>query len=84
MQRIHIYIFHFSQADRAGLEKAPRWRKFAVKVFKTKTCLDFVILSLSLSLERERWVKCLMANNVEWHQQKNRVSQETFQQKNAG
>ena len=39
-----------SQADPAGLQKAPRWAKMWSKGFQTKTCLDFVILSLSLSL----------------------------------
>ena len=41
-----------SQADRAGLEKAPRWGKFGVKLFKPRhawTLLLNVILSLSLS-----------------------------------
>ena len=40
-----------SQADPAGLQKAPRWAKMWSKGFQTKTCLDFVILSLSLSLD---------------------------------
>ena len=35
-----------SQADRAGVEKAPRWAKICSKTFQTKTCFDFVILSL--------------------------------------
>ena len=39
-----------SLADRAGLEKAPRWAKICSKSFQTKTCLDFVILSLCVSL----------------------------------
>ena len=41
---------YISQADRAGLEKAPRWAKIWSKTFQTKTCLGFVILSLSVSL----------------------------------
>ena len=48
-----LYILCFvgiSQIDRAGFEKAPRWVKIWSKSFKTKTCLDFVILCLSLSL----------------------------------
>ena len=46
---IYIYI-GISQADQAGLEKAPRWAKICSKSFQTKTCLDFVILSLCVSL----------------------------------
>ena len=38
-----------SQADMAGLEKAPRWAKIWSKSFQTKACLDFVIPFLSLS-----------------------------------
>ena len=85
-----IYIFHFSHAC-PGLEKAPRWAKISSKSFQNQDmlglCYTFSLclsLSLSLYIERERWVKCLMTNNMEWHQQKYRVSQETFQQKNAG
>ena len=43
---VHIYSIDFvgtSQADWAGLEKAPRWAKICSKSFQTKACLDFAI-----------------------------------------
>ena len=43
---IKLRFVGISQADQAGLEKAPRWAKICSEGFQTKTCLDFVILSL--------------------------------------
>ena len=39
---IKLRFVGICQADRAGLEKAPRWAKILSKSFQTKTCLDFV------------------------------------------
>ena len=49
-RKIKLRFVGISQANQAGLEKAPRWAKIWSKSFQYKTCLDFVILSLSLSL----------------------------------
>ena len=55
----HIYIYniiYISQADWAGLKKAPRWAKIGSKKFPTQDMLGLCyILSLSLTQrERER------------------------------
>ena len=48
---IKLRFVGISQADRAGLQKAPRWAKIWSKNVQYKTCLDFCYtLSLSLSL----------------------------------
>ena len=43
---IKLRFVGISLADRAGLEKNPRWAKIWSKSSQTKTCLDLVILSL--------------------------------------
>ena len=59
---IKLRFVGISQADWAGLENAPRWAKIGSKSFKTKTCLDIVILSLyiyilySHSLQHSVWM----------------------------
>ena len=47
--RYRVGITAISQAHQSGLEKAPRRAQIWSKSFHTKTCLDFVILSLFLS-----------------------------------
>ena len=46
---IKLRFAGITQADQAGIEKAPRWPNICNKSFQTKTCSDFFILPLSLS-----------------------------------